>query len=421
MKLRILLLSLLAIYTTHHATAQELYSNDVICVKADDNSAMVTASGIAQKKKDTYSMALKSIFNTLFLNGIDGVENGRPLVEKEDTYYLKQFFSSRYMLFVKSYETIGEPERQPSKLYKGTVTAQILLGALKKDLIRNKLMTRPPEEMSMEETQQQIALPTIMVVPYKKDDRNSYADILKNDFDLRIAVSTVKDGFIRLGVKTVAAEGKTAGALRASEWESKNADSNDKQLLMNSGADVYVIVDLQKDISAVSGSRVSLIMTAHETATGMDLASRKSWTNRFRTTDTDKLCAYAAQDILDGFLKDISKEFARKVQRGNTIVLRIGLADNAVNTLNSRINDNTTLSAHIRNWVRKNAQGGRYHIQGAVDDSLIFDSVQIPAKDSDGLPMDCITFADNLVYYLNDSGIDCEHRVDGNTIYLTIQ
>ena len=75
MKLRILLLSLLAIYTTHHATAQELYSNDVICVKADDNSAMVTASGIAQKKKDTYSMALKSIFNTLFLNGIDGVEN----------------------------------------------------------------------------------------------------------------------------------------------------------------------------------------------------------------------------------------------------------------------------------------------------------------------------------------------------------
>ena len=47
-------------------------------------------------------------------------------------------------------------------------------------------------------------------------------------------------------------------------------------------------------------------MTARETATGIDLASRKSWTNRFRTTDVDKLCAYAAQDVLDGFLKDIS-------------------------------------------------------------------------------------------------------------------
>ena len=410
MKTRLILWGLLSVCAIH-LTAQELYSNEVTCVKADDNLVIVTASGISAKKKEVYNMALKSIFNAIFLNGIDGVENGQPLIGKEDSYYMSQFFGSRYMLFVKDYETVGEPARQPSKLYKGTVTAQILLGALKKDLIRNKLMEKSQEDRSM----------TIMVVPYKRNDRNSYATILKNDFDLRIAVSTVKDGFVKLGVKTIAAEGKLEGTLRASEWESKNADSNDKQLLMNSGADVYVIVDLQKDISTTAGSRVSLIMTARETATGMDLASRKSWTNRFRTTDVDKLCAYAAQDVLDGFLKDISKEFARKVEHGNTVVLRVSLADNAINTMNSRINGNTTLSAYIRNWVRKNAQGGRYHIQGAVDDSLIFDSVQIPAKDSDGLPLDCITFADNLVNYLNDSGIDSEHRVDGNTIYLTIQ
>lgn len=420
MKTRLILWGLLSVCAIH-LTAQELYSNEVTCVKADDNLVIVTASGISAKKKEVYNMALKSIFNAIFLNGIDGVENGQPLIGKEDSYYMSQFFGSRYMLFVKDYETVGEPARQPSKLYKGTVTAQILLGALKKDLIRNKLMEKSQEDRSMKETREQIALPTIMVVPYKRNDRNSYATILKNDFDLRIAVSTVKDVFVKLGVKTIAAEGKLEGTLRASEWESKNADSNDKQLLMNSGADVYVIVDLQKDISTTAGSRVSLIMTARETATGMDLASRKSWTNRFRTTDVDKLCAYAAQDVLDGFLKDISKEFARKVEHGNTVVLRVSLADNAINTMNSRINGNTTLSAYIRNWVRKNAQGGRYHIQGAVDDSLIFDSVQIPAKDSDGLPLDCITFADNLVNYLNDSGIDSEHRVDGNTIYLTIQ
>ena len=420
MKTRLILWGLLSVCAIH-LTAQDLYSNEVTCVKADDNLVIVTASGISAKKKEVYNMALKSIFNAIFLNGIDGVENGQPLIGKEDSYYMSQFFGSRYMLFVKDYETVGEPARQPSKLYKGTVTAQILLGALKKDLIRNKLMEKSQEDRSMKETREQIALPTIMVVPYKRNDRNSYATILKNDFDLRIAVSTVKDGFVKLGVKTIAAEGKLEGTLRASEWESKNADSNDKQLLMNSGADVYVIVDLQKDISTTAGSRVSLIMTARETATGMDLASRKSWTNRFRTTDVDKLCAYAAQDVLDGFLKDISKEFARKVEHGNTVVLRVSLADNAINTMNSRINGNTTLSAYIRNWVRKNAQGGRYHIQGAVDDSLIFDSVQIPAKDSDGLPLDCITFADNLVNYLNGSGIDSEHRVDGNTIYLTIQ
>ena len=87
--------------------AQESYSNDVTCVKADDNIAVITASGTAEKEKDVYNMALKSIFNAIFLNGIDGVENGQPLVGKEDSYYMNQFFSSRYMLFVKNYETVG--------------------------------------------------------------------------------------------------------------------------------------------------------------------------------------------------------------------------------------------------------------------------------------------------------------------------
>lgn len=108
MKLRILLLNLLVVYTIHFM-AQESYSNDVTCVKADDNIAVITASGTAEKKKDVYNMALKSIFNAIFLNGIDGVENGQPLVGKEDSYYMNQFFSSRYMLFVKNYENGRRP------------------------------------------------------------------------------------------------------------------------------------------------------------------------------------------------------------------------------------------------------------------------------------------------------------------------
>lgn len=50
MKLRILLLNLLVVYTIHFM-AQESYSNDVTCVKADDNIAVITASGTAEKRK----------------------------------------------------------------------------------------------------------------------------------------------------------------------------------------------------------------------------------------------------------------------------------------------------------------------------------------------------------------------------------
>lgn len=417
-KQKTILLSLLMTFTVH-LMAQE-YSNDVTFVKGGKDVIVVTASGMAEKKKDVYDMALKSIFNAIFINGLDGVENGKALLAKEDSYYTDQFFSSRYVLFVKDYNKIGEPTRLPSKLYKGTVTAQILLGALKKDLVRNKLMEKPKEEKSIEEKLQEAPLPTIMVVPYKRNDNESYASILRNDFDLRMAVSTVKAGFIKLGVKTISAEGKTSGALRASEWENDNADSNDKQLLMNSGADVCVIVDLKKDLSETQGSRVALIMTAQDMATREDLTSRSGWTNRFRTTDLDKLCAYAAQDVLGGFLKDITKELVGKTQKGNTFVLRVSLAQSSTNTLNNKVDGNMTISSCIRDWVRKNAQGGRYHIQGSTDDYLVFDLIQVPAKDSNGNSMDAMMFTDKLVNFLNGLEIECESKVDGNTIYLTI-
>lgn len=86
MKLRILLLNLLVVYTIHFM-AQESYSNDVTCVKADDNIAVITASGTAEKKKDVYNMALKSIFNAIFLNGIDGVEK-RTAARRERRFLL---------------------------------------------------------------------------------------------------------------------------------------------------------------------------------------------------------------------------------------------------------------------------------------------------------------------------------------------
>lgn len=396
------------------------YAKDAACVSCNDNTAIITSSGFSEKKKEVYDEALKSIFNALFFDGVQGVNKGKPLVTKKNDYYLGQFFNTKYSFFVKSYEETSKPVKS-SGLYKASVKANILIGALIKELVLNNLMDKPLEQTSMEDVQEQIALPTIMVVPYKSNPNNSYSSILRNDFDLRIAVSAVDNGFKQLGVNTINVESRTNSTMRASEWESDNADSNDRQLLLNSGSDVYVVVDLKKDITS-AGSRVSLIMSAHETATGRNLASRKGWTNRFKTNDIDRLCAYAAEDVLKGFLKDISVEFAKKLTAGNVIALRVGLGGEAYTTdLNTRLPDkNITISALVRNWVRSNAQNGRYHIQGAVAESLIFDTVNIPAVDADGLTMDTFTFGENLRVYLEDNGVPCEVRIDGQTIYVTI-
>lgn len=401
-------------------SAQEIYSNDVSCINNDGNVAKINASGLAEKKKEVYDNALKSIFNALFINGIDGINNGKPFLEKENSYYVNQFFKSRYQLFVKNYSEASKPEKTSSGLYKGRVVAEVLIDALIKDMVRNKVMEKPLENRTMAETQEEIPLPTIMVVPYKRNTNMSYATILSTDFDLRMAVSAVDNGFKQLHVNTISVETRADMAQRSLDWEANNADSNDRQLLSNSGADVYVIVDIKKDISSL-GSRVSLIMSARETSTGRTLASRSGWTNRFKTTELDRLCAYATQDVLAGFLQDISVEFAKKLTKGNTIALRVGLSGTSINTLNDRVGDsNVSIASLIRNWVRKNSQGGRYHIQGSVAESLIFDTIQIPTRDADGLLLDASTYADNLAFFLEEQGISCEIRIDGNTIYVTI-
>ena len=401
-------------------SAQEIYSNDVSCINNDGNVAKINASGLAEKKKEVYDNALKSIFNALFINGVDGINNGKPFLEKENSYYVNQFFKSRYQLFVKNYSEASKPEKTSSGLYKGRVVAEVLIDALIKDMVRNKVMEKPLENRTMAETQEEIPLPTIMVVPYKRNTNMSYATILSTDFDLRLAVSAVDNGFKQLHVNTISVETRADMAQRSLDWEANNADSNDRQLLSNSGADVYVIVDIKKDISSL-GSRVSLIMSARETSTGRTLASRSGWTNRFKTTELDRLCAYATQDVLAGFLQDISVEFAKKLTKGNTIALRVGLSGTSINTLNDRVGDsNVSIASLIRNWVRKNSQGGRYHIQGSVAESLIFDTIQIPTRDADGLLLDASTYADNLAFFLEEQGISCEIRIDGNTIYVTI-
>ena len=83
--------------------------------------------------------------------------------------------------------------------------------------------------------------------------------------------------------------------------------------------------------------------------------------------------------------------------------------------------NNYALRNIIIQWIRKNAFKGKYHLQGVVDEGLIFDYVTIPPKDSDGLLMDAAQFAFMIESFLKeDNGINCSSKIEGNTIFFTI-
>ena len=71
--------------------------------------------------------------------------------------------------------------------------------------------------------------------------------------------------------------------------------------------------------------------------------------------------------------------------------------------------------------MRKNAHNGKFHLQGIVDTSMIFDYVVIPPRAEDGMVMDAVQYGFVIEAWLNDTlGVPCSSRFDGNTIYITI-
>ena len=418
---RIFLLAI-SVCLSAFALKAQTYPQVVTFETSDDVSATFVSVGVSDKAKDVAENATQSLFYTLFYNGVDGINDGRPLITTDNKDYVSSFLSSRYPFFVRTNVEMAKPEKNAAKMFQGNYRITIVYGNLLKDLERNKLYkAREPElKYSDVEYEEGMVLPTIMVVPYKRDGE-TYASVLSSDFDRRIAVSKVQDGFESRDVTTVDVEARIAAVKRNSEFGANDADSNDKQLLMNSGADVYVVVDLMKDVNA-DGSRVSLIMKAYETASGSVLASKDAITKRYATASTDLLCSHAVQDNIPAFLDDICNNFSKQASTGKKVTLQFAIDGSSAMTMNDRVGpNNLPLSNLIHQWVRKNSHNGKYHLQGMVDTSVIFDYVMIPPRDEDGLSMDAAQYGFKIEAWLNDTlGVPCMSRFDGTTIYITI-
>lgn len=397
----------------------------VKCISSDENIAVFTSEGEASKKDEVGNDAKRRLFYALFYKGVIGFNDTQPLITKDNTSYTAPFFNeaqryNSYILF-----TEGEENTQKvNKKHRATCTITVSIKLLKKFLTESGLMNSAAPVFGEENAP---IMPTIMVVPYKKTGEN-YQSILENDFDRRVAVANVQDGFRSRKVTTYDLSAVIRATQKRSQYEnnSNSADSNDKQMLLSSGADVYVEVDMIKDKNA-QGTRVSLVMRAYETATGALLASKDGFTKRYPSAGSDLLAKYAVQDHLQSFLDDICSHWdgsgkGTKGSNGTRVMLQFAIDGSSTTTFNDPAGPNNySLSNIIRQWVRKNCYKGQYHLKGIMAESIIFDSVTMPPTDADGLAMDAAQFAFLLESYLKEEvEVECSSRVDGNNILFTI-
>lgn len=403
----------------------EDYLQVVSLESEQSGQAVFTSAGIGADRDEAEVNAIKSLFYTLIFQGVEGVNDGKPLAESENKTYTNSFFNrqARYNVYVVESERVDRFTKIDDG-FQGTMRVTIRLRQLVGDVQKNtKAVAKsttitPPEGPGG--AVNIAAKPTIIVVPYKKDGEN-YKAILENDFDKRIAVSEVKKGLENLGIKTIDLQGRIDATNRSIQYDENigTAESNDKQMLLSSGADVYVIVDIKKDVTS-SGSRVALIMEARETASGTMWASENGWTKRYQTDVTDQLCAYAVKDNLPTFLAQIEKNYANPINA----VLRIAVDGSSSVTLFDSCDDGNRILDVIQDWLDRNAYQGDYHLQGENAESAIFDYVIIPRQDKNGYKMTTSKFARELRKHLTSLGVQLDNatgvRIEGNTIMMTI-
>lgn len=400
------------------------YSSSVTLVAQTENQLVVTSKAIGDRKRDAQEMAVKSVFHCLFYKGVAGYNGGKPLLKKDNTYYVERFLSERYVMFVGNTTVQGEIEKTPDKRrYTCTMRVEVLIDNLVRDLVTEGLASKPASETSLEETDEAIMLPSIMVVPYKMEDE-TYRSVIQKNSDKRTAMVKVQEMFVQRGVTTIDLEAQLDAIYSSKEFNLNTARSAEKSVITRSGADVYVTVDLQQQGTAETGKRIKVDMKAYDTKSGAILSTTTTgWTNPVKNMETSDICILAVKTRMNDFMRSLSTSFAKQIGNGKTLSLRILKSKGGKWSLDSQVGTaGYTLSSVIRRWVKAHAEKGRMHLKGGVAEMLWFDTVAIPSTDSDGMSMDAATWGDNLLYYLNnDLKVPCKMKFDGTSIDITLQ
>lgn len=414
MKRVILLFSLLSIYMLN--LSAQGYSNDAMLVQnINDKIAVLNCSGLAEKRKDAEQMAVKSAIYTYLFNGIDGLNRGLPLLGTKpspsaEAYVNNLMQSGRYNVFVKGYTVDTEAIRKIGKQDQVYIKLELYTESLYKDLVNAKIISAT----GFVDIDEAISLPTIMVLPYVKEGEAPLSSLESNP-DMRMAISAMNEAFIEKGVETKDLEQMLRNSDRYMAMKGDLDFVN--SLVINSGADVGVYIDISEDGNAQTGKRVSLMLKAVDASSGRTIASKSEVSARKKAT-VDMITSAMVKYMIDDFLKQIQRSMADRMKKGSTIAIQFTIDPNSMTTFDTEVgNDFTPLSDAIIMWIKKNAKDGKYHQQGRSETLLSLDEIQIENAENS----DINDFSLNLYRYLRGLGIMVKRTITGNTIDITIQ
>ena len=271
---------------------------------------------------------------------------------------------------------------------------------------------------------QTVVQPKIMVIPYTKEGEN-IRTILEADENKRIVLTKIKEAFDERGVSTIDFVAKLKAMESGNVFNLENKQDAKSLIIDMSGADIYVeaeIVCQQGHTSGQVESRVKIVLTAYESATGASLANKVGESGTFYTQDIGKLGMKAITSCADDFLRVMQSKFSDIAANGRSLMLQIGFDENSQYTMESEVgSQGLLLQDEIELWVEEHSHNGNYHLQGVSPMKMVFDDIKLPLTDETGKNYSTSKFGMEILKFFRSLNLQISRSNRGSTLYITIK
>ena len=276
-------------------------------------------------------------------------------------------------------------------------------------------------------SQTAVQQPKIMVIPYTSEGED-IRNVLEADANKRIILTKIKEAFDNRGCSTVDFTARLKAATTEGVMSMDNRSDIKSQIIDMSGADIYVEAEMQCLQNQVAGqanpeSRVKIILTAYDIATGTSLSNKIGESGAFYTNDIAKLAMRSIESCADEFLNTMQSKFSDMTENGRSIILHIGFDEMSTYSMESEVGtQGLLLQDEIELWIESHAYKNNYHLQGVSPNKMIFDDIRLPLIDENtGNNYTANRFSMELFKFFRSLGIPVSRSLKGNTLYFTVK
>lgn len=277
------------------------------------------------------------------------------------------------------------------------------------------------------QSQTAVQQPKIMVIPYTAEGED-IRTVLEADANKRIILTKIKEAFDNRGCSTVDFTARLKAATTEGVMSMDNRSDIKSQIIDMSGADIYVEAEMQCLQNQVTGqtnpeSRVKIILTAYDIATGTSLSNKIGESGTFYTNDIAKLAMRSIESCADEFLNTMQSKFSDMTENGRSIMLFIGFEELSSYSMESEVgSQGLLLQDEIELWVERHAYNNNYHLQGVSPNKMVFDDIRLPLIDENtGNNYTANRFSMELFKFFRSLGISVSRSLKGNTLYFTVK